>query len=79
MNPSFVKSRERVTHLQNKLDLAKKSLEKALNADEARRKRIEKLEHKLTKVETQRREYEDTVAGESQSQDRDVQLEEAQV
>lgn len=77
--PSFIKSKERVAHIQKKLNSAKKSLEEVRRADEAHRKDITELEQELEEVETQRKEYEDLLAGESQSQGRDVQLEDAQV
>lgn len=77
--PSFIKSKERVAHIQKKLNSAKKSLEEVRRADEAHKKDIEELEQELAEVESQRREYEDLLAGESQSQGRDVQLEDAQV
>lgn len=48
-------------------------------ADEAHKKDIAELEQELEEVEKQRKEYEDMLAGESQSQGRDVQLEDAQV
>lgn len=77
--PSFIKSKERVAHIQKKLNSAKKSLDEVKRADEAHRKDIAELEQELEEVERQRKEYEDLLAGESQSQGRDVQLEDAQV
>jgi len=61
------------------LNSAKKSLEEVRRADESHKKDIEELEQELGEVEKQRKEYEDMLAGESQSQGRDVQLEDAQV
>lgn len=61
------------------MNSARKSLEEVRRADEAHTKDIEELEQELEQVESQRREYEDMLAGESQSQGRDVQLEDAQV
>lgn len=77
--PSFIKSKERVAHIQKKLNSAKKSLDEVRRADEAHKKDIEELEQELAEVEAQRKEYEDMLAGESQSQGRNVQLEDAQV
>lgn len=77
--PSFIKSKERVSHIQKKLNSAKKSLEEIRRVDDAHRIVIEKLEEELTIVERQRSEYEELVAGESQLQGRNVQLEDAQV
>jgi len=54
-------------------------LEEVRRADEAHKKDIEELEQELAEVEAQRKEYEDMLAGESQSQGRNVQLEDAQV
>ncbi|XP_046672179.1 LOW QUALITY PROTEIN: structural maintenance of chromosomes protein 1A-like [Homalodisca vitripennis] len=77
--PSFIKSKERVAHIQKKLNTAKKSLAEARQANEAHERDIQELQTELEEVEARRQQYEDMVAGESQSQGRDVQLEDAQV
>lgn len=77
--PAFIKSKERVAHIQKKLNTAKKSLAEAKQANEAHERDIGELQSELEEVEGRRQEYEDMVAGESQSQGRDVHLEDAQV
>ncbi|XP_054276656.1 structural maintenance of chromosomes protein 1A-like [Macrosteles quadrilineatus] len=77
--PSFIKSKERTTHIQKKLNTAKKSLAEAKQANDAHERDIQELQTELEEVDARRQEYEDQVAGESQSQGRDVHLEDAQV
>lgn len=77
--PTFIKAKERVAHIQKKLESARKSLAQAKKADAAHEQDIRELEDELAEVEARKREYEDMVAGESQSQGRDVHLEDAQV
>ncbi|XP_046994754.1 structural maintenance of chromosomes protein 1A isoform X1 [Schistocerca americana] len=76
--PTFIKAKERVAHIQKKLESARKSLAQAKKADAAHEQDIRELEDELAEVEARKREYEDMVAGESQSQGRDVHLEDAQ-
>lgn len=77
--PQFIKAKERVTHMQKKLEGAIKTLEQARKAHEAHMLDIKKLEDELSAVEKKKEEYETQIAGESQSQGRDVHLEDAQV
>ncbi|XP_044742262.1 structural maintenance of chromosomes protein 1A [Chrysoperla carnea] len=77
--PQFIKAKERVSHIQKKLEGAQKTLEKARKANDAHLNDIRKLEEELAKVEAEQAEYEATIAGESESQGRSVQLEDAQV
>ncbi|KAG8231458.1 hypothetical protein J437_LFUL000175 [Ladona fulva] len=77
--PTFIKAKERVTHMQKKLESARKSLAQAKKAHAAHMEDIKELENELAGVEGKRMEYEEMVAGESQSQGRDVHLEDAQV
>ncbi|XP_065161475.1 structural maintenance of chromosomes protein 1A [Atheta coriaria] len=77
--PQFIKAKERVTHMQKKLDSARKTLEQAQKADEAHNLDVKKLEDELAEVESSKSEYENAIAGESQSQGRDVHLEDEQV
>ncbi|PSN35220.1 Structural maintenance of chromosomes protein 1A [Blattella germanica] len=74
-----IRELERVAHIQKKLDSAKKSLTQAKKADAAHEQDIRELEDELAEVDRKRKEYEDMVAGESQSQGKDVHLEDAQV
>ncbi|XP_044268886.1 structural maintenance of chromosomes protein 1A [Tribolium madens] len=77
--PQFIKAKERVSHMQKKLDGAIKTLEQARKAHEAHMNDIKKLEDELAEVERAKEEYESQIAGESQSQGRDVHLEDEQV
>lgn len=77
--PQFIKAKERVSHMQKKLEGAIKTLEQARKAHEAHMLDIKKLEDELAAVEKKKEEYETQIAGESQSQGRDVHLEDAQV
>ncbi|RZF46730.1 hypothetical protein LSTR_LSTR002593 [Laodelphax striatellus] len=77
--PAFIKAKERVDHIKKKLNTAKKSLAEVRLANEAHEKDIEELESELSQVDAKRQQWEQQVAGESQSQGRDVQLEDAQV
>jgi structural maintenance of chromosome 1 len=65
--------------MQKKLDGAIKTLEQARKAHEAHMNDIKKLEDELGEVEQAKEEYESQIAGESQSQGRDVHLEDEQV
>lgn len=68
-----------MAHIRKKLNTAKKSLAEVVMANDAHKKDIDELEAELKEVEKRRHEYEEQVAGESHSQGRDVQLEDAQV
>jgi structural maintenance of chromosome 1 len=65
--------------MQKKLDGAIKTLEQARKAHEAHMNDIKKLEDERGEVEQAKEEYESQIAGESQSQGRDVHLEDEQV
>lgn len=56
-----------------------KTLEQARKAHEAHMNDIRKLEEELAEIERLKSEYEATIAGESQSQGRDVHLEDEQI
>lgn len=77
--PTFIKAKERVAHMQKKVESARKSLIQARTADEAHKKDINELQEELRKVEEAKAAYETSIAGQSQSQGRDVQLEDEQV
>lgn len=77
--PTFIKTKERVAHMQKKLEGAQKTLEQARKANDAHNNDIAKLDEELAEVEKKKEEYEATIAGESQSQGRDVHLEDEQV
>lgn len=65
--------------MQKKLDGATKTLEQARKAHEAHMNDIKKLEDELAEVEQSKADYENQIVGESQSQGRDVHLEDEQV
>lgn len=77
--PAFIKAKERVAHMQKKCESAKKSLAQARVADEAHKKDINELLEELRQVEEAKSTYEASIAAQSQSQGRDVQLEDEQV
>lgn len=77
--PTFIKAKERVAHMQKKVESARKSLAQARTADEAHKKDINELQEELREVEEAKAAYEASIAGQSQSQGRDVQLEDEQV
>ncbi|CAG9862762.1 unnamed protein product [Phyllotreta striolata] len=77
--PQFIKAKERVSHMQKKLESSIKNLEQAKKANEAHMNDIEKLEKELQLVEKKKEEYEAQITGESQSQGKDVQLEDEQI
>ncbi|KAH0948845.1 hypothetical protein HN011_000002 [Eciton burchellii] len=77
--PTFIKAKERVAHMQKKVESARKSLAQARIADEAHKKDINELQEELRQVEEAKAAYEASIAGQSQLQGRDVQLEDEQV
>lgn len=77
--PTFIKAKERVAHMQKKVESARKSLTQARIADEAHKKDINELQEELRQVEEAKATYEASIAGQSQLQGRDVQLEDEQV
>ncbi|KAH1021332.1 hypothetical protein HUJ04_010862 [Dendroctonus ponderosae] len=77
--PMFIKAKEKVTYVQKKVEGAYKTLDQAKIAHEAHMNDIQKLEDELAEVDKAKAEYEEQIAGESQSQGRDVHLEDEQV
>lgn len=65
--------------MQKKVESARKSLAQARIADEAHKKDIHELQEELRQVEDAKAAYEASIAGQSQLQGRDVQLEDEQV
>ncbi|KAJ8936212.1 hypothetical protein NQ318_014841 [Aromia moschata] len=61
--PQFIKAKERVTHMQKKLDGAIKNLEQTRKAHEAHMNDIKKLMDELAEVEKAKEEYEAHIAG----------------
>lgn len=77
--PSFIKSKERTTHLQKKLNTAKKSLGEVKQAAEAHAEDTRLLEEELAEVNKKREEYEASEKDAFSSQGRNIELEENQV
>ncbi|XP_022237917.1 structural maintenance of chromosomes protein 1A-like isoform X2 [Limulus polyphemus] len=77
--PAYIKAKERTAHMQKKLESAKKSLKAAKKVHEAHEGEIKELENELKEVEARQEEFEEQLAQESESQGRDLTLEESQV
>ena len=77
--PLYIKAKEKTAHMIKKLDGAKKSLKQAKKTHEGHEQEINELERELEDVEAKRREFEERIEEESQSQGRDLELEESQV
>lgn len=77
--PLYIKAKEKTAHLIKKLESARKSLKSAKKANESHEQDITELEQELKVVEQKRVEYEEFIEEESQSQGRNMQLEENQV
>ncbi|ESN94054.1 hypothetical protein HELRODRAFT_187454 [Helobdella robusta] len=77
--PQFIKAKEKTAHLMKKLESARRSLKVAQKANDGHENEIMQLEKELNVVEQKRLEYEEQVEEESQSQGRNMQLEESQV
>lgn len=77
--PLYIKAKEKTAHMIKKLDAAKKSLKQAKKTHDNHEQEIKELERELEEVEAKRREFEEQIEEESQSQGRDLQLEESQV
>ena len=66
--PTFIKSKERVTHMQKKVDSARKSLAQAIKAHNAHMEDIQDLENEQQELEKKRAEFEEQVSMDSMSQ-----------
>ncbi|EFX81640.1 hypothetical protein DAPPUDRAFT_211085 [Daphnia pulex] len=77
--PTYIKAKERVTHMQKKLEVAQKSLTSARKANDTHAQDIVHLERELVEVDERREEFETEWQNDSQSQGRSIQLEEEQV
>lgn len=76
---TYIKSKEKVTHTQNKLESAKKSLEQAKKADQKHQADILKLKTELDEQLAKKRKFEEEIAGESAKRGRDIHLHQNQV
>ncbi|CAI9721520.1 maintenance of chromosomes 1A-like [Octopus vulgaris] len=77
--PIYIKAKEKTAHMIKKLEAAKKSLKATKKTHDNHEAEIHQLEKELEEVEEKKREYEKGIEKESQSQGRDLQLEESQV
>ncbi|XP_065335531.1 structural maintenance of chromosomes protein 1A-like isoform X2 [Cloeon dipterum] len=77
--PMFIKAKEKVAHHQKKLETAKNLMAQSKKAYDAHMEDIAELERELAEVEKKRMDYEETIAGESQQQGKELNLEEDQM
>jgi len=77
--PLYIKAKEKTAHTVKKLESAKKSLKQAKKAYDAHEDEIRQLESDLAEVENKRAEFDKIVEEESQSQGKDMSLEDDQV
>merc|ERR1711899_12597 len=77
--PAFIKAKEKATHLNKKVEGAKKSLKQAEKAYKSHKSDVEELETELRAAERRRDEYEEMTASESKEQGRNLQLEGNQI
>merc|ERR1719433_1606953 len=77
--PAYIKAKEKSSHLQKKVDGAKKSLKQAEKAYNSHKTEVEEMETELRAAERRRDEYEKLTASESESQGRDLKLEGNQI
>lgn len=77
--PQYIKAKENTSHKIKKLEAAKKSLQNAQKHFKKRKGDMDELEKEMLSVEKARQEFEERMEEESQSQGRDLTLEENQV
>lgn len=77
--PQYIKAKENTSHKIKKLEAAKKSLQNAQKQYKKRKGDMDELEKEMISVEKARQEFEERMEEESQSQGRDLTLEENQV
>merc|ERR1719210_3201494 len=77
--PAFIKAKEKSSHLNKKVEGAKKSLKQAEKAYNSHKTDVEELETELRAAERRKDEYEALTASEYQSQGRNLQLEGNQI
>ncbi|NXL67906.1 SMC1A protein, partial [Chordeiles acutipennis] len=77
--PQYIKAKENTSHKIKKLEAAKKSLQNAQKQYKKRKGDMDELEKEMVSVEKARQEFEERMEEESQSQGRDLTLEENQV
>ncbi|XP_064632615.1 structural maintenance of chromosomes protein 1A-like [Lineus longissimus] len=77
--PLYIKAKEKTSHMLKKLEAAKKSLKASRKNYETHEQEIHELEKELKDVDNRRLDYEERIEEESQSQGRDLNLEDSQV
>ncbi|CAN7988940.1 unnamed protein product [Ixodes hexagonus] len=77
--PAFIKAKERTTHMQKKLEAARKSYKAAKKVHETHQGEISELEEELEEINKRMREFEHQLSQESESQGRDFSLEDSQL
>ncbi|KAG1650153.1 Structural maintenance of chromosomes protein 1A [Nymphon striatum] len=77
--PAYIKAKEKTAHLQKKLEMTQKTLKSAKKAHDSHQTEIKELEVELQGIHQKQEEWESVLAEESQSQGRDMTLEESQV
>lgn len=77
--PAFIKAKEKATHLNKKVEQAKKSLKQAQKAYNSHKTDVEELVTEAGAAERRKKEYEEMTASESKEQGRNLQLEGTQI
>uniref|UniRef100_R7VSP1 Structural maintenance of chromosomes protein 1A n=1 Tax=Columba livia TaxID=8932 RepID=R7VSP1_COLLI len=77
--PQYIKAKENTSHKIKKLEAARKALQNAQKQHKKRQGDMDELERDMGAVEKARQEFEERMEEESQSQGRDLTLEENQV
>lgn len=77
--PAFIKAKEKTAHMQKKVDNIKKSLKQAEKAYKSHQSEVQELEAELRSTERRKDEYEEITANESQSQGKNLTLEDEQI
>merc|ERR1712117_302452 len=77
--PAFIKAKEKTSHMQKKVDNAKKSLSQAKKAYKSHQGEVQELEIELKANERRKEEHEEMTTSESQTQGRNLQLEDKQI
>ncbi|KAK2152444.1 hypothetical protein LSH36_328g01029 [Paralvinella palmiformis] len=77
--PLYIKAKEKTAHMVKKLESAKKSLKTAMKSNESHQQEVDQLEQELAEIDQKKLEFEELITEESQSQGRNLQLEDNQV
>ena len=77
--PLYIKAKEKTSHMIKKVEADRKSLKQAKKTHDNHEMEIRELEKELDEVDKKRQEFEERIEEESQSQGRDLDLEENQV